>query len=49
MKIESDEKLYNSKIKNTYCSLLNLLEAFPSIELPLSVFIELSDRIDPRF
>ncbi|NUW41224.1 bifunctional cytochrome P450/NADPH--P450 reductase [Nonomuraea rhodomycinica] len=45
---ESDER-YRQEILARRVSLLDLLERFPAVELPLAVFLEMTGPIRPRF
>ncbi|MFI9848410.1 bifunctional cytochrome P450/NADPH--P450 reductase [Nonomuraea sp. NPDC051941] len=45
---EADER-YRKEILTKRISVLNLLERFPAIELPLAVFLEMMGPIRPRF
>lgn len=46
---EEGQELYQSEILSKRVSVLNLLERFPAIDLPLAVFLEMMGPIRPRF
>ncbi|MGW2255515.1 bifunctional cytochrome P450/NADPH--P450 reductase [Kitasatospora sp. NPDC001660] len=46
---EDAERLYQMEILGKRVSVLNLLERFPAIELPLAVLLEMMGPIRPRF
>ncbi|MER7837772.1 cytochrome P450 [Streptomyces sp. NPDC096040] len=46
---EEGEERYQKEILGKRISVLNLLERFPAIELPLAVFLEMMGPIRPRF
>ncbi|WP_369251186.1 cytochrome P450 [Streptomyces sp. R41] len=43
------EEAYQSEVLGKRVSVLNLLERFPAVELPLAVFLEMMGPIRPRF
>ncbi|GAB3988922.1 cytochrome P450 [Actinoallomurus acanthiterrae] len=46
---EEAEQRYQGEILNKRMSVLNLLERFPAVDLPLAVFLEMMGPIRPRF
>lgn len=43
------EERYQTEVLGKRVSVLNLLERFPAVELPLAVFLEMTGPIRPRF